>query len=265
MTAWSAWVSTARFTSQGLTLTQAKVKILQHLRRYLNDELLGLYEVQVEEEEEKPREINPPNPFDAKPEVPNARDPFHLDPDEKPKAAASKAAALLPGSKVRSIRQGNGVHSYYGRSRHGARIRLLARIQEPEAKKTEEPRQAVKVPIEVGGQVTITIEAQPGEKKTKPPAEIEPGPRGQEAPFPSGRVKHPQDSDRIFLDVTAHNSKNYYIEGDVGVPGHLPFTGHETVLDALDLASGLLPTAEPKDIRLVRPGRGGKPRQSLQG
>ena len=30
-------------------------------------------------------------------------------------------------------------------------------------------------------------------------------------------------------------------------------------MDALEFAGGLLPSAEPKDIRLVRPGRGGKP------
>src|SRR5271157_1081790 len=30
-------------------------------------------------------------------------------------------------------------------------------------------------------------------------------------------------------------------------------------MDVLNFAGGLLPTAEPKDIRLVRPSRGGKP------
>ncbi len=59
--------------------------------------------------------------------------------------------------------------------------------------------------------------------------------------------------------VTAYNSKNYYVLGDVLVPGRLPHTGNETVLDVLQYAGGLLPTAEPKDIRLVRPGRNGKP------
>ena len=41
--------------------------------------------------------------------------------------------------------------------------------------------------------------------------------------------------------------------------GKLPWTGNETVLDALQYAGGLTATAEPKDIRLVRPGRAGKP------
>jgi hypothetical protein len=45
----------------------------------------------------------------------------------------------------------------------------------------------------------------------------------------------------------------------VQVPGRLPWTGKETALDVLQFAGGLFPTAEPKDIRLVRPGRNGKP------
>ena len=52
---------------------------------------------------------------------------------------------------------------------------------------------------------------------------------------------------------------NYYVTGDVLLPGRLPWTGKETVLDVLQYAGGLIPTADPKDIRLVRPGRNGKP------
>jgi polysaccharide biosynthesis/export protein len=63
----------------------------------------------------------------------------------------------------------------------------------------------------------------------------------------------PRETDRVFVDVTAYNSKNYYILGDVLVPGKLPVTGNETVLDALQYAGGLLPTAAPNNIRLVRP------------
>ena len=29
----------------------------------------------------------------------------------------------------------------------------------------------------------------------------------------------PKDSDRVFVDVTAYNSKNYYVQGDVAAPG----------------------------------------------
>ena len=66
-------------------------------------------------------------------------------------------------------------------------------------------------------------------------------------------IKDIRDSDRVFVDVTAYNSKNYYVLGDVLVPGKLPVTGNETVLDALNYAGGLLPTAAPQNIRLVRP------------
>jgi polysaccharide biosynthesis/export protein len=55
----------------------------------------------------------------------------------------------------------------------------------------------------------------------------------------------PKDSDRVFVDVTAYNSKNYYILGDVLIPGKLPITGNETVLDAIEFAGGLMPTAAP--------------------
>jgi polysaccharide export outer membrane protein len=63
----------------------------------------------------------------------------------------------------------------------------------------------------------------------------------------------PKDTDRVFVDVTAYNSKAYYIQGDVAAPGRLPLTGNETVLDAINYAGGLIPTAAPQNIRLVRP------------
>jgi polysaccharide biosynthesis/export protein len=72
---------------------------------------------------------------------------------------------------------------------------------------------------------------------------------------PGGKVVtiEPKDSDRVFVDVTAYNSKNYYVLGDVAAPGRLPITGNETVLDAIQFSGGLIPTASPNNIRLVRP------------
>ena len=63
----------------------------------------------------------------------------------------------------------------------------------------------------------------------------------------------PRDSNRVFVDVTAYNSKVYYVLGDVGSPGRLPITGNERVLDAIQYAGGLVPTAAAQNIRLVRP------------
>jgi len=243
----------------GLTLNQAKVKILQHLRRFLTDEQLGLYEIRVDEEDEKPADAKPPEPIDRIPDIPKDLNPFELVPEKKPKAVESKPRAVSSGYKVRSVRQRKEVRSYYGRSRPGASIRLLGLLQEQEPKKAEEPQKAVKIPLEAGGQVTITIEVQSAQKKEKVPAEVEAGIQAPDVPWPPGPVVHPENSDRIFLDITAYNSKNYYVEGDLNNPGRLPFTDHETVMDVLDFTGGLIPSAEPKDIRLVRPARGGKP------
>jgi polysaccharide export outer membrane protein len=66
-------------------------------------------------------------------------------------------------------------------------------------------------------------------------------------------VVQPRDTDRVFVDVTAYNSKVYYIMGDVLAPGRLPITGNETVLDGINYAGGLAPTASVPNIRLVRP------------
>jgi len=67
------------------------------------------------------------------------------------------------------------------------------------------------------------------------------------------KVIDPRDSNRLFVDVTAYNSKNYYVLGDVAVTGRFPITGNECVLDAINFAGGLMPTAAPQNIRLVRP------------
>src|SRR5262249_38271852 len=63
----------------------------------------------------------------------------------------------------------------------------------------------------------------------------------------------PKESDRVFVDVTAYNSKVYYVLGDVAQPARLPIAGNERVLEAIKYAGGLIPTAAPNNIRLVRP------------
>ena len=72
----------------------------------------------------------------------------------------------------------------------------------------------------------------------------------------------PKDSDRVFVDVTTYNSKNYYVQGEVVVPGRLPVTGHETVLDAINFAGGLTPRADHAKVVLYRQVPG-TPLQSL--
>ncbi len=80
----------------------------------------------------------------------------------------------------------------------------------------------------------------------------------EEAPDPkTGEIVYkeiaPKDSNRVFVDVSAYNSKYYYVQGDVAAPGKMPITGNETVLDAINFAGGLIATAAPSNIRLVRP------------
>ncbi len=237
----------------GLTPQQAKVKIIKHLRLFLNDEALGLCEIEPSPKEEKPGDAKPPKAHNGIPDMPKDGDPFELDLEKKPKSEVSKPRGVPSGYKVRSAWQGKEVRSHYGRSRPGANIRLVEHRQEQEEKKAGEPRKSVKFPLEAGGQATITIEVESGERKAK--EEVVAG-AGERAP---DLVMDPEGSDRVFVNITAYNSKNYYLEGDVTITGRLPFTGRETVMDALDYGGGLLPTAEPKDIRLVRPARGGKP------
>jgi polysaccharide biosynthesis/export protein len=80
----------------------------------------------------------------------------------------------------------------------------------------------------------------------------EPNPDAPDAQ-PKAVAVDPKDSDRVFVDVTAYNSKVYYVQGDVAAPGRMPITGNETVLDAINFAGGLIATAAPQNIRLVRP------------
>jgi protein involved in polysaccharide export with SLBB domain len=60
----------------------------------------------------------------------------------------------------------------------------------------------------------------------------------------ASRPIDPKDSERVYVDVTAYNSKRYYVQGDVAVPGRLPVTGNDNVLDAINYAGGLTPTAD---------------------
>ncbi len=75
--------------------------------------------------------------------------------------------------------------------------------------------------------------------------------------------RDPKDSMSVFVDVTAYNSRNYYIQGDVQFPGRLPYTGGETVLDVLQFVGGLMPSADRARIRLIRSFPKGSPVQDL--
>jgi polysaccharide export outer membrane protein len=73
----------------------------------------------------------------------------------------------------------------------------------------------------------------------------------------------PTKPEQVSVDVLAYNSKVYYIITDGAGYGEqvyrAPFTGNETVLDALSLINGLPPVASKKKIWVARriPGHGG--------
>lgn len=67
------------------------------------------------------------------------------------------------------------------------------------------------------------------------------------------RLKHYVRNPRVHVDMSAFNSKVFYVMGQVNQPGRLPVTGNETVLDAVMLSGGLTLYANKCDIRLVRP------------
>ena len=69
----------------------------------------------------------------------------------------------------------------------------------------------------------------------------------------------PEDSKRVFVDITSYNSAIYYVQGEVQAPGRLPWTGNETVLDVINYASGLTPKADATRIKLIRPDRDSQP------
>ena len=110
--------------------------------------------------------------------------------------------------------------------------------------------------LPAGGNVRITIEIQ-SDVNPKPSPEFFPPPP-QTGPLKINYIDA-EESNSVFVDVTAYNSKYYYVYGDVAAPGKMPFTGKDTVLDALNYCGGLVTTANPKDIKLYRPARGGKP------
>ena len=68
---------------------------------------------------------------------------------------------------------------------------------------------------------------------------------------------------KVHLDVYSYNSKGYYVIADGGGKGdqtvRLPFTGNETVLDAIAQIGGLPPASDSTRIWLARPGTGVMP------
>ena len=234
---------------KGLTLPQIKVAIIKHLRTFLNDDVLGL-EVLAG----APEAI-------AIPDLPAERvNPFDRDEAAPP---SKKTSHMIPTTPRTGKLTGRPDSRHFTTPRR-VPVRTIATRggrQEPPA--GQEPPKAppqINIPAGASGRITITIDV--GGKAQPVAGQVPVGPMpdiGPEAAAPEGSwsIVPPDASDRVFVDVTAYNSKNYHVLGDVSVTGRLPWTGNETVLDALESAGGLVSTGDPKQISLVRPQRGG--------
>jgi protein involved in polysaccharide export with SLBB domain len=234
---------------RGLTIPQVKVAILKHLRNCLPDETLGLLSSPATEPFSLPAETYLPRVRKPAiiPELPDEKtNPFQK--LEEPRPSTDRPPSAKTRSPSRPETRG---HIPVRRVRQ-RETRLEPQDQEVPAKE----RNPIKVDGVGKGKVTITVEFDGQDRPAAEPVLPEPLADKYEGPW---QVVPPEESSRIFVDVTAYNSKNYYVLGDVQVPGKLPWTGNETVLEALQYAGGLMASAEPKDIRLIRPARGGKP------
>ncbi|GAC1312460.1 MAG: hypothetical protein NVSMB14_14340 [Isosphaeraceae bacterium] len=72
-----------------------------------------------------------------------------------------------------------------------------------------------------------------------------------------------ENSQRVSVAFGTNASKVFYVQGQVKTTGRFPYTGNETVLDALSYAGGLTEDAEGSGLKLVRPARDGKPTKIL--
>jgi protein involved in polysaccharide export with SLBB domain len=236
---------------KGLTTQQAKIKIIEHLRRWLSDEDLGLKDAY-------PADINEEgNPVSSKAVMPPPlEENQRLPRPEKTSKPSADLDQIGPKSSIRMTRLCR------------TSVQRTSQASDPSVRPLRAPRQEVKeqppspppspaeikVEFPVGGGGKIRIEIQ-GVRISK----ILPlGPQIPDTAWIKLPIA-PADSNRVFVDVKAYNSKFYYVQGEVARPGRLPWTGHETILDALIFGNDLISFADPNKIRLVRPTRGGKP------
>jgi protein involved in polysaccharide export with SLBB domain len=264
----------------GLTMRQAKVKCVEHLRKFLPDDVLGLAE--YDSSDGSAFDLEKPSTGAAPP----AETPAPATPGEKGK---SEGAGPRPGlTAPKPVRPAAWPRGRGPSTRPNAvRVPVRRATQEsspaqpfPAAQESEavpRPRSSSPtVEIPGGANLKITIEVQGAERKPEPQPEpdvlkqareeadraakeAEMAARDRTSSTEKPKQVAPGDVNRVFVDVTAYNSKYYYIQGDVAHPGRMPVTGKETVLDAINYAGGLISTADPKNVRLVRPARGGKP------
>lgn len=244
---------------KGLTLNQTKAKVVMHMRKFLTDEALGLMEVDFGTPERVPESTNydsldmPELPSKSLPSTSRPRSPFELGPQagdmgrrDMPFEARVVAFAVpLRGMPPLAAKKTdwNG----YRPPQTASRTQTLAITRQ---------RQAAERLVQVAQKQATNVDEPSPAASSHFMLEQSSGENTDQTKFV---YVDPAKSDRVYVDVDSYNSKNYYIYGDVAQPGRYPNTGHETALDAISFAGGLLSTADPGSMRVVRPGRNGKP------
>jgi protein involved in polysaccharide export with SLBB domain len=227
----------------GLTPAQAKEKIVLLLREFLTDDSLGLWRFI-----EGPVGGKIPNPPDVMPPKSTEKPPTTFRPGRRPAPVLKTSRRLETAASSEDPQSDTD-----NQSNSNATVNV---VEKPQASASS----GIKILIEIpNGSPPPTPTPTPMAAEPPVDAEVE-----EMDMAPPASPVAPADSDRVFVDVTAYNSKAYWIQGDVAAPGRLPWSGNETVLDALNYASGLTSSADPKEIQLIRPARGGKPARIYQ-
>jgi protein involved in polysaccharide export with SLBB domain len=254
----------------GRTVDQVKTKVILHLRQYLSDESLGLIEWD-EMGREKPRTSSdvglrsPQPPLASLPEfppdepaLPVAPLPLPVPPANPgqvppfpgtPRPDANTPTPSTPGTHAAGTKTQEHVAATSGREQAAGATKesnptaMPPKQFFPDAKRN---RPLVEPPQPGAG----NREGAENPVAANTPALPRPGSEGNYV------YVVPAASSRVFVDVSAYNSKVYYVQGDVGSPGRLTSTGKDTVLDAINYAGGFLPSADDSSIRLFRPARG---------
>ncbi len=85
-----------------------------------------------------------------------------------------------------------------------------------------------------------------------PPSEVREGEFNSR--MEAGKPIAPRDSNLVFVELAKSNSKFYYLQGAFVIPGRVPVTGRERILDAVNKAGGLAPEADSNQVFLYRVG-----------
>lgn len=249
---------------RGLTPSQIKVKVIRHMRQFLTDDALGIVE-KYPARDPKAAEPRLEHADGEVPPLPDRASPFDLLPDDllqlppQPEGSNPDDHHELPEVPSRSLPDAD---SPSGRSPFD----LGPATSEPDDGKPSPSASPQRITIEAGEVLRITIEtpaASSGEAVEARTATGEEEPIADEESEELVTYEYfavpPSDSSRVSVDIAAFHSNNYYVSGDVVVPGRLIFTGNDTVLDAINYAGGFLPAADRNEIRLHRPVAGDAP------